>query len=122
MCVRADRAARCCVCRQLYSVQPRVRGLGWRAWARLRYMVAAAAVTLLAFGLSGTRVAGPSFLHWPPPWLCPPVLEAHAGVLVSAEPEPQLQQLRIRHASAEVLTWLGDAQARRGRMWRCCCC
>ena len=53
VCVRTDRAARCCVCRQLYSVQPRVRGLGWRAWARLRYLMAAAAVTLLAFGLSG---------------------------------------------------------------------
>ena len=62
-CVRADRAARCCVCRQLYSVQPRVRGLGWRAWARLRYLMAAAAVTLLAFGLSG------------PPW-------SHVAVLL----------------------------------------
>ncbi|KAK9823070.1 hypothetical protein WJX81_006746 [Elliptochloris bilobata] len=50
---RDDRAARCCVCRQLYSVQPRVLSLGWRAWAGLRYLVAAAAVTLLAFGLSG---------------------------------------------------------------------
>jgi len=53
VCGAADRAARCCVCRQLYSVQPRARGLGWRAWAGARSVAAAAAVALLAFGLSG---------------------------------------------------------------------
>ncbi len=54
-----DRAARCCVCRQLYSVQPRARGLGWRAWAGARSVAAAAAVALLAFGLSGAPGARP---------------------------------------------------------------
>lgn len=59
----ADRAARCCVCRQLYSVQPRTHGWAWRTWAGVRYFVAAAAVTLLAFGLSGAAAASSAALQ-----------------------------------------------------------
>lgn len=111
-CWGADRAARCCVCRQLYSVPPRVRGLGGRAWTGLRYFVAGAAVTLLAFGLSGAPAARPALdveaLAGDPPHVPGTRLLCSGGLLCL------LHEHFMRR--------MAGIQGRPGRTWRCCCC
>lgn len=53
MHVRADRAYRCSVCRELYSLAPRPLGGRWRLWGAARTIAATSVTALLALGLSG---------------------------------------------------------------------
>jgi hypothetical protein len=53
----ADRAYRCGVCREMYSMPPRLFWPGGRVWGTLRALAATFAVTVLALGLSGVVVA-----------------------------------------------------------------
>ncbi|EIE26152.1 hypothetical protein COCSUDRAFT_65011 [Coccomyxa subellipsoidea C-169] len=54
-----DRAYRCSVCRDLYSMAPRPLRGRWRLWGTARTIVATSVIALLALGLSG----GPPWPH-----------------------------------------------------------
>lgn len=53
-CVHADRAHRCSVCRELYSMAPRPAGGQWRLWGAARTVAATCLIALLALGLTGS--------------------------------------------------------------------
>ncbi|CAL8462769.1 g2302 [Coccomyxa elongata] len=54
-----DRAYRCSVCRELYSMAPRPVGGQWRLWGAARTVAATCLIALLALGLTG----GPPWPH-----------------------------------------------------------